>query len=216
MAPIFFDFDKFEGAAEQVDHKSDRLGDSFADLGGGFVKLVDAATDELKIGAASANKLDLEFKHDERLVGHDFIKVGLDFLKVDVPLHKFDDTLVKFADEFLKITPSEAEGFSLAGDLVKYEGDLKVTGSDFVLTGFALKGDAPTESLSLNFSKIAVDYKAQADDALKIGDDFIKLGAVAGDLKLQALSEALIKYGEDYVNLAAEDLKVAADMLKVS
>ena len=218
VAPIFLDFDKFDqGTGEQLDHGLERIGDAFADLGGGFVKLVDAATDEFKFTAASDDNLSLVFKHEEQVVGHDFIKVGFDFLKVDVPLHKFDDMIVKFSDEFFKVIPSASdESFSLADDLLKYETDFKVIGADFLKAGVDLKGDAPSETLSLDFNSLQIDYKMQSADAQTLGEDFLKLGAVAGDLKLDDLSEAFIKYGQDYVNLAAVDLKVASDFGNVS
>jgi hypothetical protein len=210
MAPIFLNF---EGEAEQVDHGLDRLGDSFADLGGGFVKLVDAATDELKIGPSSDNKLALEFKHAENVVAHDFLKIGLDFLKVDVPLHKFDDGIVKLTDEFLKITPSTEGDNPLAAEFLKFEGDLKLTGLDFLKLAADLKSDAPTETLSLDFAKLQFDYKEQSSDGLSIGETFQKISIQIDSFPL---ADAFHKFGDDFIKFGNDSLTTAVDWNKLS
>jgi hypothetical protein len=212
MAPIFLNFEHLEGAAEQVDHGLDRLGDSFADLGGGFVKLVDAATDELKI-KLSEDSPALAFKHAENVVAHDFLKVGLDFLKVDVPLHKFDDGIVKLTDEFLKITPSTEGGNPLAAEFLKYEGDLKLTGLDFLQLAADLKSGAPTETLSLDFSKLQFDYKEQGADAVSIGETFQKISIQIDSFPF---ADEFHKFGDDFVKLGNDSLTTAVDWNKLS
>jgi hypothetical protein len=213
MAPIFFDFERLEGESEQVDHGLDRLGDSFADLSGGLVKLVDAATDEVTIGASFDNNPALEFKHAENLVAHDFLKVGLDFFKADGALHKFDDGIVKLTDEFLKITPSTEGGNPLAPDFLKYEADLKLTGLDFLKLAADLKSDAPTETLSLDFARLQFDYKEQSSDALAIGEDFLKISA---EINSVSLADAFHKFGDDFLKLGNDSLTTAVDWNKLS
>jgi hypothetical protein len=104
---------------------------------------------------------------------------------------------------------------AVATDLLKYEADLKITGLDFLKIAPGL-GDAPSESLSLNFNKISVDYKEQGSDAIKLGEDFIALARNAADLKIRGLSDALLKYGEDAVKLGNDYLSLSADFHKVS
>jgi hypothetical protein len=210
MAPIFLNFEHLEGEAEQVDHGFDRLGDSFADLGGGFVKLVDAATE--KIGPSENNPA-LAFKHAENVVAHDFLKVGLDFLKVDAPLHKFDDGIVKLTDEFLKITPSTEGGNPLAAEFLKYEGDLKLTGLDTLQLAADLKSGAPTETLSLDFSKLQFDYKEQSADATSIGETFQKISIQIDSFPL---ADEFHKFGDAFIKLGNDLLTTAVDWNKLS
>jgi type VI protein secretion system component Hcp len=212
MAPIFIKFDGIEGEASQVDRRWDQLGDGLEDLGDGFARLVQDGT--------LAPSPVVELKHDDAVITSDFHKIGLDYLKVEAAQHKIDATEIVIAKTLDKSSPtlfSDTGGPPpLASDLQAYEADLKLTGLDFIKLASDLKGGAPAETISLDFNSIKIDYQKQSDDALKIGDDFIKLSAVAGDLKLNGLSDAFLKYGEDTVKLGNDDLKISTDFQKIS
>jgi type VI protein secretion system component Hcp len=214
-------FASFEGDAERVAHDLRRLGENSVDLGGGFLKLIHDAT--LAPNDSSAVSLDLKFKHDDAIISHDFLKVGFDFLEASASQHKLDTkefVIIKVIDKSTPILLSEVGGGdegepAVVTDLVKYEADLKITGLDFLKIAPGL-GDAPAESLSLNFSKISFDYKEQGADEVTLGEDFIKLATTAADLKIRGLSDALFKYGEDAVKLGNAYLALSADFQKIS
>jgi type VI protein secretion system component Hcp len=219
----FHKFESFEDAAERVAHDLRRLGENSVDLGGGFLRLIHDGTSAPSetVSLNSSVSLDLKFKHDDAIISHDFLKVGFDFLKASASQHKIDTKEIVIIKVIDASSPSLLSAASDGGtpavvtDLLKYEADLKITGLDFLKIAPGL-GDAPAESLSLNFNKISVDYKEQGSDAIKLGEDFITLAKNAADLKIRGLSDALLKYGEDAVKLGNDYLNLSADFHKVS
>jgi type VI protein secretion system component Hcp len=217
--------ESFEGAAEQVAHDLRRLGENSVDLGSGFLKLINdvtlAPTENVSLDPGVVS-LDVKLKHDDAIISHDFLKIGLDFVEISASQHKIDIKEIPI----IKVIDVASPGLNLAADsvgdtpavvtdLLKYEADLKITGLDFLKIAPGL-GDAPAETLSLNFSKISFDYKEQGADELKIGEDFITLAKTATDLKIRGLSDAFLKYGEDALKLSGDYLKVSTDYLKIS
>ena len=211
----FLKFDGLGGEGQKLGNDFDRLGDSFSDLGGAFIKLVDDGS------STDINSLKADFaahiKHGVFTIGEDFFKIGQDFVKLADPLHKFDDAVIKFTEQFIKFTPSDSEtSFPLATDFLKFEGDIKLTGADFLGTASDIKRDAPTESLSLNFNKISQDYKAQSADALSIkGDiaDFLDIGGISDS---SALGIAFFKYSADWQKISDAYLKLSVDFQTIS
>jgi type VI protein secretion system component Hcp len=219
--------ESFEGAAEQVAHDLRRLGENSVDLGGGFLKLINdvtlAPTENVSLDSGVVS-LDIKLKHDDAIISHDFLKVGLDFVEISASQHKIDIKEIPI----IKVIDVASPGLNLAADsvgggdtpavvtdLLKYEADLKITGLDFLKIAPGL-GDAPAETLSLNFSKISFDYKEQGADELKLSEDFIALAKTAADLKIRGLSDAFLKYGEDALALGNDYLKLSADFHKIS
>ena len=203
----FLKFDGLGGQGQKLGNDFDRLGDSFSDLGGAFIKIVDEVTAKKHLGGV---------KFEDIAIDRDFNKIGQDFVKLADPLHKFDDAVVKFAEQFIKFTPSDGEpSFPLATDFLKFEADVKLTGLDFLATAGDIKG-SPTESLSLNFSKIAVDYKQQSDDALKIKQDIADFIDIAGISDSSELGTAFFKYSGDFQKISDAYLKLSADFQKIS
>src|SRR5262249_32931883 len=103
----------------------------------------------------------------------------------------------------------------LAADFIKFETDIKATGLDFLSAASDIKSDAPTESLSLNFSKISFDYKEQGNDLLNLSTDF------ADFVKINGISES--KVGESFIKISIEtatvsslELNLGADFQKIS
>jgi hypothetical protein len=210
----FLKFEGVEGEAHKLGHDFHKLGDGFADLGGAFLKLVD----DVSPGDVDSFKGDLaaHIKHDVFAIGQSFFKVGDDFLKLSDPLHKFDDAIVKFTDQFIKVTPSDSEvpPLSLAADFLKYETDVKLTGLDFLAAASDVKM-MPTESLSLNFSKISVEYKAQSDDELKIAGDLVDFIRISGFSDSDA-GAAFLKFAGDSEKIGADYLKLSVDFQQIS
>ncbi|HEX4556290.1 MAG TPA: hypothetical protein VH249_20035 [Xanthobacteraceae bacterium] len=208
---FFLKFEGIEGAAEKADHSLDRLGASFADLGGGILKLVHDAASEAQVPAVQ-HKID----SDLHKIDTDFIKIGFDFIKLTEPAHKLDGAIANFADQFIKFMPSASEvPFPLAADFLKYEADLKITGLDFLAAGQDIKL-GPAESLSLNFAKISLDYKNQSDDQLKISADLASFIKISGISERSALGTAFLKLSGDSLKLADDYKIVSGDFLKVS
>jgi type VI protein secretion system component Hcp len=164
-------------------------GDSTTTLGLDFLKLNDANAENasavfLKI-ADDFHKIDDSMSS----LGDDFLKIGVDYklaeinvdaiklneadtLKLDEALHKLgtDNTTIgidfhKLSDDFLQIATDIAE---------------------------SSRGDQPTESLSLNFSKIAFKY---SEDFQQLDSDAHKL-----ELDLKLLGDDTIKLTESLHN----------------
>ena len=215
-------FESFEDAAERAAHDLRRLGENSVDLGDGFLKLIHDET--MEAGSPAAASVDIKVKLDDAILSHDFLKIGGGFVETSAAEHKVDIKEIVIIKEIDKSSPTLFSAVSTGGegplpvetDLLKYDADLKITGLDFLKIAPALQQNAPAETLSLNFNKISVDYKEQGQDELTIGEDFIKLSAIAGDLKIKSLSDAFLKYGEDAVKLGNDDLKLSADFLKIS
>jgi hypothetical protein len=208
----FLKFDGLGGQGQKLGNDFDRLGDSFSDLGGAFIKLVDDVT-----ATAFAKKHLAGVKYEDIAIDRDFNKIGQDFVKLTDPLHKFDDAVVKLTEQFIKFTPSDGEPtFPLAADFLKFENDVKLTGLDFLGAASDLKSGVPTESLSLTFNKISVDYKAQSDDALKIKSDIAGFLDVAGISDSSELGTAFFKYSGDWQKISDAYLKLSADFQKIS
>jgi len=208
---FFLKFEGIEGAAEQAGHGLERLGASFADLGGGFLKLVHDAASDVQVPAVQ-HKID----SDLLKIDTDFIKIGFEFIKLTDRFHKLDGAIAGLADQFIKFMPSDSEvPFPLAADFLKYEADLKITGLDFLAAGLDHK-IAPAESLSLNFAKISLDYKNQSDDQLKIAADLASFIKISGISERSALGTAFLKLSGDSVQLANDYKFVSGDFLKVS
>jgi hypothetical protein len=209
----FLKFEGLEGEGQKVGNDFDRLGDGFTDLGGAFLKLVDDGS------STDVNFLKADFaahiKHDVFAIDQGFLKTGQDFIKLADPLHKFDDAVVKFTDQFFKTMPSDREtSFPLAADFIKFETDLKPTGLDFLAVASDIKSGA-IESLSLNLSKISVDYKEQGNDALTIGADladFVKISGISDS----TLGAAFLKFSADWQKVGADYLKLGEDFQKIS
>lgn len=216
----FHKFESFEEDAAGVAHDLRRLGENSVDLGDGFLKLIDDGT-PAPTESNSLVSVDLKLKHDDALISDDFLKIGLNFLEASASQHKLDTkelVIIKVIDKSTPLLFSEiGDGGTLPveTDLLAYEADLKITGLDFLKIAPGL-GDAPAESLSLNFSKISFDYKEQGADELKIADDFIALARSSLELKIHGLSEAFFKYGEDAVKLGNDYLALSADFQKIS
>jgi type VI protein secretion system component Hcp len=218
-------FESFEEDAERAAHDLRRLGENSVDLGGGFLKLIHdgmpAPTDATPLDQSVS--LDLKFKYDDAIISGDFVKVGFDFLEASASQHKIDTKeipIIKVIDKSSPVLLSEVGGGdagtpAVVIDLLAYETDLKITGLDFLKIAPGL-GDAPAETLSLNFGTISVDYKEQGADEIKLGEDFITLAKTAADLKIRGLSDALFKYGEDAVKLGNAYLALSADFQKIS
>jgi hypothetical protein len=199
-------FDGLGGQGQKLGNDFDRLGDSFSDLGGAFIKIVDEVTEKKHLGGV---------KFEDIAIDRDFNKIGEDFVKLTDPLHKFDDAVVKLTDQFLKITPSDNETpFPLAADFVKFENDIKLTGLDFLGAASDIKG-TPTESLSLSFHKISLDYKAQSDDALKIRQDIADFLDITGTASSE-LGVAFFKYSGDLQKISDVYIKLSADFQQIS
>jgi hypothetical protein len=208
----FIKFDGLGGEGQKLGNDFDRLGDSFSDLGGAFIKLVDdvTATDFAKKHLAGV-------KYEDIAIDRDFNKIGQDFVKLADPLHKFDAAVIKLTEQIIKFAPSDGEPtFPLADDFLKFEGDIKLTGIDFLGAASDLKSDAPIESLSLSFHKISVDYKQQSADALSIKGDIAGFLDVAGVSDSSPLGMAFIKYSADWQNISDAYLKLSADFQKIS
>jgi hypothetical protein len=208
----FLKFDGLGGEGQKLGNDFDRLGDSFSDLGGAFIKLVDDVTD-----TEFARKHLAGVKYELVAIADDFNKIGQDFVKLADPLHKFDNAVVKLTEQFIKFTPSDGEpSFPLADDFLKFENDVTQTGRDFLGTALDIKGDAPTESLSLDFHKISVDYQAQSADALSIK------GAIADFLKISGISDsselgmAFFKYSADWQKISDAYFKLGTDFQTIS
>ncbi len=217
-------FGSFEEDAERAAHDLRRLGENSVDLGGGFLKLIHdgmpAPTDATSLGPSAS--LDLKFKYDDAIISGDFVKVGSGFLEASASQHKIDIKeipIIKVIDKSSPLLLAEVGGDggtpAAVTDLLAYEADLKITGLDFLKIAPGL-GDAPAETLSLNFGTISVDYKEQGADEIKLGEDFITLAKTAADLKIRGLSDALFKYGEDAVKLGNAYLALSADFQKIS
>jgi hypothetical protein len=203
----FIKFDGLGGQGQKLGNDFDRLGDAFADLGGAFIKIVDEVTEKKHLGGV---------KFEDIAIDRDFNKIGQDFVKLAEPLHKFDDAVVKFTEQFIKFTPSDGEpSFPLAADFVKFETDVKLTGLDFLATASDIKG-SPTESLSLNFSKFAIDYKQQSDDAFKIKQDIADFIDIAGISDSSELGMAFFKYSSDWQKISDAYLNLSTDFQKIS
>jgi len=208
---FFLKFEGIEGAAEQAGHGLERLGASFADLGGGFLKLVHDAASDVQVPAVQ-HKID----SDLLKIDTDFIKIGFEFIKLTDRFHKLDGAIAGLADQFIKFMPSDSEvPFPLAADFLKYEADLKITGLDFLAAGLDHK-IAPAESLSLNFAKISLDYKNQSDDQSNIATDLANFIKISGISERSALGTAFLKLSGDSLNLANDYKFLSGDFLKVS
>jgi hypothetical protein len=208
----FLKFDGLGGQGQKLGNDFDRLGDAFGDLGGAFIKLVDDVTDTEFVKKHLAG-----VKYELAAIDRDFNKIGEDFVKLADPLHKFDDAVVKLTEQFIKFTPSDGEPtFPLAADFLKFENDVKLTGLDFLGAASDLKSGVPTESLSLTFNKISVDYKTQSDDALKIKSDIADFLDVAGISNSSELGTAFFKYSGDLQKISDAYLKLSADFQKIS
>jgi hypothetical protein len=209
----FLKFEGLGGEAQKLGNDFDRLGDSFSDLGGAFIKLVDAGT------STDTNSLKADFaaqiKHDVFAIGADFHKIGDAFIKLAGPLDTFADAVVKFTDQF-KVTPSEGgDQPSLAADFLAYQNDLKVTGTDFLAAAPDIKSDTPTESLSLNFSNISVDYKNQGNDANQIATaltEFVRINKLSDS----PVGEAFLKFSDEWKVVAADYLKLSSDFATIA
>jgi type VI protein secretion system component Hcp len=209
----FLKFEGFEGRTHKLGNDFDRLGDSFSDLGGAFIKLVD------NVSSTDVNffKADLaaHIKHDVFTIGDDFFKIGQEFIKLTGPLDTFGNTVVKFTDQFVTVTPSASEGgFPLATDFLKFETDLKATGLDFLSASDIKAG--PTENLSLTFNKIAIDYTSQSDDVLKLGEDFADFIKISGVSESSKVGETFLKITLETVLVSSADLKLSTDFQKIS
>jgi hypothetical protein len=201
----FLKFDGLGGQGQKLGNDFDRLGDSFSDLGGAFIKIVDEVAEKKHLGGV---------KFADIAIDRDFNKIGQDFVKLADPLHKFDDAIIKFTGQFIKF--DNETPFPLAADFVKFETDIKLTGLDFFGAASDIKSDAPTESLSLSFSKIAIDYKAQSDDVLKIRNDILDFIDIAGISDSSELGMAFFKYSGDLQKISDAYLKLNADFQKIS
>ena len=214
-ADAFLKFEGFEGTTHKLGNDFDRLGDSFSDLGGAFIKLVDG------VSSTDVNffKADLaaHIKHDVFTVGDDFFKIGQEFLKLTGPLDTFGDAVVNFTDQFLKLTPSsESENPpSFATDFLKFETHLKASGLDFLGAASDFKAGS-TENLSLTFNKIAIDYQNQSDDALKLSEDFGDFVKISGISESSKVGEAFLKITLETVVISSADLKLSTDFQKIS
>jgi hypothetical protein len=207
----FLKFDGLGGQGQKLGNDFDRLGDGFSDLGGAFIKLVDDVTDTEFVKKHLAG-----VKYELVAIDRDFNKIGEDFVKLADPLHKFDDAVVKFAEQFIKFTPSDGEpSFPLAADFLKFEADVKLTGLDFLAAASDIKSN-PTESLSLTFSQIAVDYKHQSDDALKIRQDIAGFLDIAEISVSSELGMAFFKYSGDLQKISDAYLSLRDDFQKIS
>jgi hypothetical protein len=209
----FLKFEGLAGEGQKLGEDVDRLGDGFTDLGGAFIKLVD------DVSSTDTNFLKADFaahiKHDVFTVGEDFFKIGQEFIKLTGPLNTFDNAVVKFTDQFIKLTSDEPP-FSLATDFVKLETDIKLTGLDFLATGSGIKSDAPTESLSLNFSKISFDYKEQSSDALNLSADLSKFLEISGISESSKVGEAFLKISLESVLISSAYSQLSTDFQKIS
>jgi hypothetical protein len=207
----FLKFDGLGGEGQKLGNDFDRLGDSFSDLGGAFIKLVDDGT------STDTNSLKADFaaqiKHDVFAIGTDFHKIGDAFIKLAGPLDTFDNAVVKFTDQFNKLGGDQSP---LAADFLRFETDIKLTGADFLATAPEIKSDAPAESLSLNFSKISVDYKAQSADALSIKGDIAGFLDISGISESSALGMAFLKYSLDYQTISDAYLKLSTDFQQIA
>jgi hypothetical protein len=217
MADAFIKFDdiKFDGLGGQgqkLGNDFDRLGDGFSDLGDAFIKLVDEVTSAEFVKKHLAN-----VKFELVAIGDDFNKIGQDFVKLADSSHKFDDAVIKFTEQFIKFTPSDGEpSFPLANDFLKFEGDVRQTGLDFLGAASDIKTDAPTESISLTFHKISQDYEAQSADALSIKGhiaDFLDIGGISDSSEL---GMAFFKYSADWQKISDAYLQLGADFQKIS
>jgi hypothetical protein len=196
-----FKFEPLEGEAHKLANDFDRLGDGFSDLGGAFIKIVDDAS-STDVNFLKAD-LVTHVKHDVFTVGQDFFKIGEEFIKLTGPLDTVGDAIVKFTDQFIKFMPSESETpFSLAADFLQFEGDLKLTGLDFLGAASDIKSSSPLESMSLSFDQISVDYQNQAADALKLSEDF------ADFIKFSGLSES--KADEPFIQIKIETVIISS------
>jgi len=214
-------FESFEDAAEQAAHDLRRIGEDSVDLGGGFLKIIrDGSVSD---DSPAAGTIDHKFKHDDARISDDFFKLGSDFVDASASQHKIDIKeipIIKVIDAsspglLSAVTDGDGGTPAVVTDLLKYEADLKITGLDFlkIAPGIA---DAPSETLSLTFHKISLDYKEQGADLMAIGDDFIALAKNAADLKLRGLADAFFKYDDAAVKLAADYLKVSLDFQLIS
>ncbi len=216
----FHTFESFEDAAEQAAHDLRRLGHDSVDLGDGFLKLIRDGS--VSPDSPAAGTVDLKFKHDDARISDDFFKIGSDFVSASDSQHKIDIKdipIIKVVDQSSPSLSAVSDGDggtpAVVTDLLKYEADLKITGLAFLTIAPGV-ADAPTETISLNFSKISVDYENQGADQMALGEDFIKLAGAAADLKIRGLSDAFIKYGEDALALGSDYKVLSADFQKIS
>lgn len=207
----FLKFDGLGGEGQKLGNDFDRLGDSFSDLGGAFIKLVDDGTST----DTNSLKTDLaaQIKHDVFAIGQHIHKIGDAFIKLAGPLDTFDNAVVKFTDQFNKLGGDQSP---LAADFLKFETDIKLTGADFLGTASDIKSDAPAESLSLNFSKISVDYKEQSADALSIKGDIAGFLDISGISDSSELGMAFLKYSADWQKISDAYLKLSVDFQLIS
>jgi hypothetical protein len=212
----FIKFDGLEGEAHKVSNDFDRLGDGFTDLGGAFIKLMDDGS------SSDTNFFKVHFtpqiKHDVFAIDQGFFKVGEDFIKLADPLQTFDNAVIKFWDETLKITPSDSETPSpldnLKADFSAFTSDLNSTGLAFLGAASDIKG-SPTESLSLTFNKISVEYQNQSDDVLKIKQDIVDLLDTSG-ISESKVGESFIKFTLETVVISSAALSLSTDFHKIS
>jgi len=147
--------------------------------------------------AENANPLLLKIaddfqKLDDNLssVGADFIKIGEDYMKLgDIKLSDFKPNDFKFdLPDVLKLDDAFT---SLGVDTIKLGNDFNQVSDIFLKIAVDIRessnGELPTESLSLNFSKIVFTH----------ANDFLKL-----DSELQTLELDLKLVGNDYAKLS--------------
>jgi hypothetical protein len=148
-------------------------------LGLDFLKLDDTPNQTFETLAGHFQKLDDSLSS----VGGDFIAIGADFQKLgtltleDIKLgdYKFDSA------DLLKIDQAFTD---LGIDTIKIGNDFQKVSDDFLRISQHIQkasgGDQPSESLSLNFSKIAVTYQQDFQqleaDTIKLDADFKYLG----------------------------------------
>ncbi len=210
----FFKFEPLEGEAHKLANDFDRLGDGFSDLGGAFIKLVnDGTSTEVNLFKA---ELAAHIKHDVFTVDSDFFKIGEEFIKLTGPLGTVGDAIVKFTDPFLKVAPSsDSENLpSFAADFLQFKTDLNQTGLDFLGAAADIKG-SPTETISLTFQKISVEYQNQSDDAVKLSQDFTDFVKISG-VSDSKVGETFLKISLETVLVSSADAALSADFQKIS
>ena len=205
-------FEGIEGAAEKAGHDLERLGASFADLGGDFLKLTHDAASEGRLPAVQ-HKID----DDLHKIDADFLKIGFDFIKLTDRFHKLDGAVAGLADQFIKFMPSNNEvPFPLAADFLKYEADLKITGLDFLAAGLDHKiAPAETSQLELLQDQPGLQ-RTRAMTSSRLPPIWPPSSRSAGFPKSPRLGTALLKLSDDSLKLANDYKIVSGDFLKVS